>query len=70
MRQNAIAVLYAEPDEQPVDVSALELLAGLAAASIESTETVVVKSPAADLIRISRRGKSRAGSDMDGVAEE
>jgi hypothetical protein len=52
VRQNAIAVLYAEPDEQPVDVSGLELLAGLAAASIESTETVVVKSPAADLVRI------------------
>ena len=52
VRQNAIAVLYAEPGERPVDVSALELLAGLASASIESTETVVVKSPAADLIRI------------------
>ena len=30
-----VAVLYAEPEEQPVDVSAIELLASLAAASIE-----------------------------------
>ena len=52
VRQNAIAVLYAEPGERPIEVSALELLAGLASASIESTETVVVKSPTADLVRI------------------
>jgi hypothetical protein len=53
VRQNAVAVLYAEPgDEAPVDVSALELLASLAAASIEATETVVVKPAATDLIRI------------------
>jgi hypothetical protein len=50
--QNAIAVLYAEPDGHSFDVSALELLTSLAAASIASTETVVMKSPAADLIRI------------------
>ncbi|HYI97223.1 MAG TPA: hypothetical protein VEX68_27030 [Bryobacteraceae bacterium] len=54
VRQNAVAVLYAEPgDGVPVDVSALELLTSIAAASIEATETVVVKSPSADLIRIS-----------------
>ena len=35
VRQNVIAVLYAEPGEVAVDVSALELLAGLASASIE-----------------------------------
>jgi hypothetical protein len=53
-RQSAIAVLYAEPgDDLPVDVSALELLSSVAAASIEATETVVMKSPAVDLIRIS-----------------
>jgi hypothetical protein len=51
-RQNVVAVLYAEPGDQPVDVSAMDLLASLAAASIEATETVVVKSSAADLVRI------------------
>jgi hypothetical protein len=51
-RQNVVAVIYAEPGDQPVDVSAMELLASLAAASIEAAETVVVKSPAADLVRI------------------
>lgn len=53
VRQNVIAVLYAEPsDEQAVDVSALELLTSVAAASIEATETVVVKAPPPDLVRI------------------
>jgi hypothetical protein len=65
VRQNAIAVLYAEPGEQPVDVSALELLAGLASASIESTETVVVKSPAADLVRIAAPSPAPAPSWVD-----
>lgn len=52
-RQAVVAILYAEPiDEAAIDVSALELLASLAAASIDATETVVVKSPTADLIRI------------------
>jgi hypothetical protein len=52
-RQNVVAVLYAEPGDRPVDVSAMELLASLAAASIEATtETVVVKSSSADLVRI------------------
>lgn len=60
VRQNAIAVLYAEPNEQPVDVGALELLAGLAAASIESTETVSLKSPSVDLIRIAGAASSPA----------
>jgi hypothetical protein len=53
IRQNAIAVLYAEPSaDSPIDVSALELLTSVAAASIEATETVVVKPPSVDLIRI------------------
>jgi len=51
-RQNVVAVLYAEPGEQAVDVSAIELLASLAAASIEATESVVVKSASSDLVRI------------------
>ena len=38
-------------------MSALELLASLAAASIDATETVVVKSPTADLIRIAQSGR-------------
>lgn len=51
-RQAVVAILYAEPGDTPIDVSALELLASLAGASIDATETVVVKAPTADLIRI------------------
>jgi hypothetical protein len=61
VRQNAVAVLYAEPGERAVDVSALELLTGLAAASIASTETVVVKAPAPDLVRITGSPSSSPG---------
>jgi hypothetical protein len=52
LRQSAVAVLYAEPDGDYVDVSALELLVSLAASSIEMTETVTVRPPAADLVNI------------------
>ena len=53
--------LYAEPNEQSVDVGALELLAGLAAASIDATETVELETPASDLIRIAGASSSPAG---------
>jgi hypothetical protein len=60
VRQTAVAVLYAEPgdepDVEPVDVSALELLSLLAANSIESTEKVTVQTKVEEsngLIRIS-----------------
>ena len=61
VRQNVVAVLYAEGGERAVDVGALELLAFLAAASIDATETVVVKTPASDLIRISGASSPAAG---------
>jgi hypothetical protein len=60
IRQTAVGVLYAEPgdqpDAEPVDVSALELLSLLAANSIESAKEVTVQSKAEEssgLIRIS-----------------
>jgi hypothetical protein len=52
LRQNAVAILYAEPGERPVDVTALELLASIAAASLEGPEKEEAKAPAADLIHI------------------
>jgi hypothetical protein len=52
LRQNVVAVLYAEPDGDNIDVSALELLVSLAASSIESTETVTVTPQAAQLVNI------------------
>jgi hypothetical protein len=53
LRQNAVAVLYAEPDGDYVDVSALELLVSLASSSIETTESVTVTQQPGDLVRIS-----------------
>ncbi len=62
-RQSVLAVLYAEPGDKPVEVSAMELLASLAAASIETTtETVVVKSSPADLVRITGAPAPPAGA--------
>ena len=63
VRQNVVAVLYADggDGDQPVDVGALELLAFLAAASIDATESVVVKTPATDLVRISGASNPAAG---------
>jgi hypothetical protein len=52
VRQQTVAVLYAEPDGDYVDVSALELLVSLASSSIETTETVTVRHPGGDLVRI------------------
>jgi hypothetical protein len=52
LRQNVAAVLYAEPDGEYVDVSALELLVSLASSSIDTTETVTVKHPSGDLVHI------------------
>ena len=52
IRQNVAAVLYAEPDGEYLDVSALELLVSLASSSIETTETVTVKHPSGDLVHI------------------
>jgi hypothetical protein len=53
VRHKAVAVVYAEPGDTAVDVGALELLTAIAAASIEASQTVVVSSPGADLVRIS-----------------
>jgi hypothetical protein len=52
LRQNVVAVLYAEPDGDDVDVSALELLVSLASSSIETTESVTVTQQSGDLVRI------------------
>jgi hypothetical protein len=53
LRKIVVAVLYAEPggEAEPVDVSALELLAALAANSMD-TEEIVVLPPAPELIQI------------------
>jgi len=51
VRQNAVAVLYAEPAADSIDVNGLELLVSLASSSIETTETVTVRTPAGDLVR-------------------
>jgi hypothetical protein len=67
VRQNTVGILYAEPgnepDVEPVDVSALELLSLLAANSIEATEQIIVQ-PKSDvnsgLIRISGIDEPRA----------
>jgi hypothetical protein len=65
VRQTVVAVLYAEAGEQAVDVSALELLAFLAAASIDAAESVVAKTPAAsELIRISGAAPSAPGGPV------
>jgi hypothetical protein len=62
VRQNVVAILYAEAgDETSVDFGALELLAFLAAASIDATETVVMKTPASDLIRIAGSSSPATG---------
>jgi hypothetical protein len=61
VRQKAVAVVYAEPGDTALDVRALELLSAIAAASIEATQTVVVSSPAADLVRISGSTVALAG---------
>ena len=52
VRQKVVAVLYAEPGQRPVDVSALELLVSLAAVSVESSDPPPLIAPAADLVRI------------------
>lgn len=52
VRSNAVAVLYAEAGEAEVDVSALELLVGLAGSSIEAGETVSARSETGNLVRI------------------
>ncbi len=66
VRQTAVAILYAEPgnepDIEPVDVSALELLSLLAANSIEAAEHVTVQSNLEErngLIKISGVQESR-----------
>ncbi len=61
VRQTVVAVLYAEAAEQAVDVAALELLAFLAAASIDAAETVVMKTPSSELIRISGAASAPTG---------
>ena len=53
VRQNVVAVLYAEDGEQTVDVGELELLTFLAAASLSATETAPSsQSQRSDLIHI------------------
>ncbi|HUS07088.1 MAG TPA: hypothetical protein VMZ52_12355 [Bryobacteraceae bacterium] len=51
LRQTVVAVLYAEPGDDLMDVSALELLTSLAVNSME-VEVVTLKTGAADLVRI------------------
>jgi hypothetical protein len=51
LRQTVVAVLYAEPGNELIDVSALELLTALAVNSIEAEE-VTVKTGPEELIRI------------------
>jgi hypothetical protein len=52
LHQRVVAVLYAEPAEgERIDVSALELLCSLAAASMDATETTVESKPE-ELVRI------------------
>jgi hypothetical protein len=51
VRQTVIGVLYAEPGDETVDVSALELLAGLSGEFLRAGETPI-ESKAAGLIRI------------------
>jgi hypothetical protein len=53
--------MYAEAGDGGVNVGALELLAFLAAASINATETVVVKTPSSELIRIGGASSPAAG---------
>ncbi len=52
LRQKVEGILYAEPGEDPVDVSALELVTSLAANSISETEVVTVQPKRDDLVRI------------------
>jgi hypothetical protein len=54
LRQQVVAVLYAEAESTgtSVDVSGLELLASLASASMQATETVTMKPPQAELVRL------------------
>jgi hypothetical protein len=76
IRQTAVGVLYAEPgdqpDAEPVDVSALELLSLLAANSIESAKEVTVQSKAEEssgLIRISGLQEPRKPAEPQRPAE-
>jgi hypothetical protein len=61
LRKIVVAVLYAEPagEAEPVDVSALELLAALAANSMD-TDEVVVLPPAPELIQIAPPAGARS----------
>ncbi len=61
LRQKVEGILYAEAGADPVDVSALELVASLAANSITETEVVTVQAKRDDLVRI-------AGIDLSGAA--
>jgi hypothetical protein len=74
LRQNVAAVLYAEPDGEYVDVSALELLVSLASSSIETTETVTVKHPSGDLVHIgsvqSPKPAAQAWADLPKADQE
>ena len=51
LREQCVGLLYAQPGESGVDVSALELTASLASGSIEA-EPVPLKAPRPDLVRI------------------
>jgi hypothetical protein len=62
VRQHAAAVLYAEPDGEYVDVSALELLVSLASSSIEMTETVTVTQPGPDLVQLATAEPPKAAA--------
>jgi hypothetical protein len=76
LRQTVVAVLYAEPGDDLIDVSALELLTALAVNSIE-TEVVTVRTGAEELIRIagpdkpvSAAGKPSAWSLLSKAEQE
>lgn len=69
LRQNVAAVLYAEPaleqEHEPMDVSALELIAALAANTIEGETVMVPVRPRLDLIRIAAVGAAPEDATPD-----
>jgi len=56
LRQSVVAVLYAEPaperEQEPLDMGALELIAALAANTLEGETVMVPQRPSLDLVRI------------------
>ncbi|MGH9661464.1 MAG: hypothetical protein ACRD96_23155 [Bryobacteraceae bacterium] len=62
VRSETAAILYAAPGEAPLDVSLLELLAGIAATAVEA-QTPAAATPRGDLVQIAGINAARTAPD-------